>query len=155
MHFFDGLPASGQGRTQFAPTLDTKLSPAFSVLPTSIDHGGRSLADLNLSRAQALEPPSGEDVAATVTAASGDSVTVVSTGPWHAAPLRLWVLKEAGIRGGQHVGPVGGCIVAETLVGVAKQDGTSLRVRSRTGSPRSGQWQARSPDLLTLAGVSA
>ncbi len=155
--FFDGLPASAPGHTQVARAFDTKLSPAFSALPPAIDRAGRPLALLNLLRGNALALPSGEDVAAAVAAATGEPATTVQAGLPHPAPLWFWILKEAEAGGGQHLGPVGGRIVAETLVGIAHHDrASSLRAQpdwTPTLGPTPGSFTMA--DLLTAAGLGA
>lgn len=154
--FFDGLPTSAPGRTQVARAFDTKLASALGALPTDIDHGGRPLALLNLLRGRALELPSGEDVAAAVAAATGEPVSSVATGLPHPAPLWFWILREAEALGGQHLGPVGGRIVAETLVGVADRDKASfLRAQPDwvpTLGPTTGRFSVA--DLLSTAGAT-
>lgn len=155
--FFDGLPASAPGHTQVARAFDTHLSLALSALPASIDATGRPLALLNLKRGQALALPSGEDVAAAITAATGEPFTAVATGLPHPSPLWFWVLKEAEASGGQHLGPVGGRIVAETLVGIAHQDRASFLRAQRDWTPTLGPTPGAftMADLLTAGGLNA
>lgn len=155
--FFDGLPASAAGHTQVARAFDSRLSPALSALPPNMDRAGRPLALLNLLRGNALELPSGEDVAVAIAAATGEAVASVNTGLPHPAPLWFWILKEAEAGGGQHLGPVGGRIVAETLVGLAYQDRSSfLRAQpdwTPTIGPTAGHFTMA--DLLSAAHLDA
>ena len=94
-----------------------------------------ALPRLNLQRGRALGLPSGPAIARALgerelTAAelqldpkdpAGVNETLL-----HATPLWYYVLCEAGTaefgRGGEHLGPVGGCIVAEVLVGLLQGD---------------------------------
>lgn len=155
--FFDGLPASAPGHTQVARAFDTKLSTAFGALPPAIDRSARPLALLNLLRGNALALPSGEDVAAAVAAATGEPIAALQTGLPHPSPLWFWILKEAEAGGGQHLGPVGGRVVAETLVGIAHHDRASfLRAQpdwTPTLGPTPGAFTVA--DLLTAAGLGA
>jgi hypothetical protein len=154
--FFDGLPASAAGHTQVARAFDTKLAPAFSALPPSIDRTSRPLALLNLLRGNALALPSGEDVAAAIAATTGDTLTAMNTGLAHPAPLWFWILKEAEAGGGQHLGPVGGRIVAETLVGLAHHDRASFLRAQPDWTPELGPTTGTftMADLLTTAGLN-
>jgi hypothetical protein len=47
-------------------------------------------------------------------------------------PLWFYILKESGLAGGQQLGPVGGQIVAEVLLGLLKGDSHSF-VNARPG----------------------
>lgn len=126
--FFDGLPDSGD-ITQRARGFDTHLVPSLHRLPSGIDAMNRSLAFLNLSRGVALGLPSGEDVATAVAAKVGLDVTAVQidTSLPHPAPLWFWLLREAEITASaKHLGPIGGRIVAEVLVGLAVNDPSSF-----------------------------
>jgi hypothetical protein len=74
-------------------------------------------------------------------------------------PLWYYVLKEAEvIGGGQNLGPVGGRIVGEVMIGLLQADRDSFL----SGAPRwtptlpssSGAGNFRMVDFLTFAGVS-
>lgn len=157
--FFEGLPNSG-ANTQHARAFDTKLSPSLHQLPSRVDQLRRSLALLNIKRGVALELPSGEDVAAAVAARIDlDPASVaISTSLTHPAPLWFWILREAEARaGGQHLGPIGGRIVAEVLVGLAQNDRSSfLKARPGWRPTLRGATEGdfTMADLLTLAGVT-
>jgi hypothetical protein len=153
--FFDNLPASGP-ETQHARGFDTKLVPSLHRLPAGIDRMNRSLALLNLTRGVALGLPSGEDVATAVASKVGlDPATVqVDTGLAHAAPLWFWILREAETKtGGKHLGPVGGRIVAEVLVGLGANDPSSFLKHQpdwRPNLPAATAGDFTMADLLTL-----
>jgi hypothetical protein len=78
--------------------------------------------------------PSGEAVARHIGVAplSADQIATASTG-WHGeTPLWYYILREADVcTGGHRLGPVGGRIVTEVLVGLNDADATSYR-RSET-----------------------
>jgi sugar phosphate isomerase/epimerase len=154
--FFDGLTASGPD-TQTTRPFDPFLAPALNSLPGSIDKGGRSLALLNLMRGVALELPSGEEVALAVAAKTGITPINVETGLSHPAPLWFWILKEAEAAGATSLGPVGGRIVAEVLVGLAENDPSSfLRVQPDwTPTLAPGIDDFSMADLLRIAGASS
>jgi hypothetical protein len=124
---------------QFQPAqaIDTRIADRLFTLP---DDGG-SLPERNLTRGVALGLPSGQDVAHVMhekplndaelqldskepdgkDVFSGEVREELLT----AAPLWYYILAEAAsARGdsGNHLGPVGGRIVAEVLVGLLKAD---------------------------------
>lgn len=137
--FFTGVTGDSS-KTQRARALDTRLSASMSKLPATIDQDRSSIALLNLRRGQVLGLPSGEDVAAAVASRLdvGD-LPAVDTGLSHSAPLWFWILKEAEVRGaGAHLGPIGGRIVAEVLVGMAARDKSS--------------WLRAKPDFVPVFG---
>jgi len=151
--FFDALPSSGP-ETQTSRLFDTHLAASLSHLPTGIDTERRPLALLNLFRGQALGLPSGEDVAIAVSSATGTPALSVSTGLPHPSPLWFWLLKEAETGGGNQLGPVGGRIVAEVLVGLAAKDPSGfLRARPDWKPNLVGTDAFTMADLLTIAGV--
>lgn len=156
--FFDGFPTSG-AETQRARLFDTRIAAPLHSLPASIDQMRRSLAFLNVKRGIAMELPSGEDFAAAVAGhLRMDPVSVqIETGLQHPAPLWFWFLKEAELKAhGQTLGPVGGRVVAEVLVGLAQNDRSSfLRAQPDwrpTLGPTVGEFTMA--DLLTIAGVT-
>jgi hypothetical protein len=62
---------------------------------------------------------------------TADEVGIASTGWRGDTPLWYYILREADVcEGGYRVGPVGGRIVAEVLIGLVDADGSSFR-RSR------------------------
>ena len=114
---------------QFSRKIDIKLSAPLFKLPGGVDPNRRALAGLNLRRGRALGLPSGQDVAAAMSMtpltaaeldldgldlpAAGKTVLKSHT------PLWYYLLREAQVKGaGEHLGPVGGRIVAEVLVGL-------------------------------------
>ena len=118
---------------QRAKAIDGRLVPALVRLPAQItgevhEAEFRSLAVRDLQRGLATGLPSGEAVAAAlgVDPLTRDEVGVAGW-EWE-TPLWYYVLKEAELRtGGERLGPVGGTIVAEVLVGIVDHDPTSYR----------------------------
>lgn len=98
-----------------------------------------SLAVRDLQRGQGVGLPSGEAVARYIgaTPLSTEQVGVTSTG-WHGeTPLWYYILREADVcTGGHRLGPVGGRIVAEVLIGLIDADATSFRQNSQRWRPQ-------------------
>ena len=127
----------GRPPAQRAKRIDGKLVPSLIALPQAITgevevEAYRSLAGRDLQRGHAYGLPSGESVAR----AMGEtplSASETSLGPagWSAeTPLWLYILREADLRGdGDQLGPVGGRIVAEVLIGIMDADPASYRAR--------------------------
>jgi hypothetical protein len=102
--------------------IDPQLSHPLGKLPAITD-GTPSLAERNLKRGNSMSLPSGQTIAKAlgVTPLSEDLVGLAKIAPDYAADTPLWyyVLKEAEVRNeGTHLGPVGGRIVAEVLLGL-------------------------------------
>lgn len=116
-HFFELDPVG----PQLSRRIDTGLSLSLRQLQGQVGEGA-DLALRNLRRGAALGLPSGQAVAAAM------SVTPLSDGqlapaPAGRAPLWFYVLREAQVQAdGQHLGDVGGRIVAETLLGLLRAD---------------------------------
>jgi hypothetical protein len=110
-----------------------RIDPFLARPLTHLPPDGAALASLNLRRGVALELPAALAVATTIGAdpltkeqllapldgissANGDAL-------FHAMPLWYYILCEAMYRhGGRQLGPVGGRIVAEVLVGLLEAD---------------------------------
>ena len=126
--FFD-LP--GRAPAQRAKRIDGRLPRALVELPAAVtgdvEHEGhRSLAGRDLQRGFGLGLPSGEAVARAFgeRPLDEDELGLRAAHGWTAeTPLWLYVLKEADARGnGDRLGPVGGRIVAEVLIGIVRND---------------------------------
>lgn len=149
--FFDpGAPVSSDPEiTPFASKIDTHLAGPLLDLPDSIVGKGaspeaRSLAIRNLKKSADLGLPSGQDVAARVKRLVPSLKPMDDNAIWAAAPefkdcaAPLWYysLREAEEVGkGEHLGPVGGRIVAEVLTGLLKLDDSSYLSRSPDWKP--------------------
>ena len=142
--FFD----FGDGRVRRNKRIDTKLSSVlFELLGQPADQSD-SLATRNLLRALAMKVPSGQRVAR----AMGEDVLAPERPrrlkPFHLerrTPLWFYVLREADVlEDGQRLGPVGGRIVAEVIIGLIngdrdsflRQDPAGGRPTARTTSSR-------------------
>ncbi|MFG2056137.1 heme peroxidase family protein [Micromonospora sp. NPDC048930] len=127
-----------QDRTpQPSRLINTRLSAELFDLPHIGDPDMRmhSLAFRNLKRGQHLALPSGQDVAR----ATGEQPLTGSEIGSTLDPTPLWfyILGEAGKAGeGKHLGPVGGRIVAEVLLGLLEIDTRSFLQAEPTWQPR-------------------
>jgi len=120
----------GRPPAQRAKRLDGGLPASLLGLPQHVtgdvpEEAYRSLAVRDLLRGAATGLPGGEAVAAEMGVAPLSSSEVGPGWP-DGTPLWFYVLKEAEHRGaGDRLGPVGGRIVAEVLVGLVRADGGS------------------------------
>jgi hypothetical protein len=112
--------------------IDTKLSIPLKDLPSSAVPLGdptRSLAVRNNLRGKHVGLPSGQQVARAMRVNVLSNATLGLTEPgWGGeAPLWFYILKEAELPPykGERLGPVGGRIMAETLVGLLQRDPNS------------------------------
>jgi hypothetical protein len=113
-HFVD-LPGANP---QPSRLIDTHLAEGLFTLPGK----DLPLPLLNLLRGQSMDLPSGQDVARFLRA---PILTKAEMGDAVLEPTLLWfyILKEAELQaGGEHLGPVGGRIVAEVVLGLLKLD---------------------------------
>jgi hypothetical protein len=97
-----------------------------------------SLAVRDLQRGRALELPSGEAVAQLmgVQLLSPDELGLRTLGWQGETPLWYYVLREAEVRtSGTALGPVGGRIVAEVLLGMLDADPRSYRSADEDWTP--------------------
>jgi hypothetical protein len=139
--FFD---ASGATPAQRSKKIDGKLVRALIQLPVAVTgeceiEDYHSLAVRDLQRGQGVGLPSGEAVARHIGIAplSKEQVGLASTSWQGETPLWYYILREADVcTGGHRLGPVGGTIVTEVLVGLIDADATSFRQNS-------GNWQPR------------
>jgi hypothetical protein len=130
--FFDKPSAATAQRSK---KIDGKLVRALIELPIAVTgeceiEEYHSLAVRDLQRGQGVGLPSGEVVALHlgVTPLTAAQVGLASTGWRDQTPLWYYILREADIcEGGHRLGPVGGRIVAEVLVGLIDADETSYR----------------------------
>jgi Animal haem peroxidase len=113
--------------------IDTKLSIPLSNLPGSAvppPDPTRELAVRNTLRGKHVGLPSGQQVARAmrVTVLSNATLGLSNDPGWGGeAPLWFYILKEAELPpyNGERLGPVGGRIMAETLVGLLQRDPNS------------------------------
>jgi hypothetical protein len=113
--------------------IDTRLSLPLTSLPGSVvppPDPTVHLAVRNMVRGKRVGLPSGQQVARTmrVPVLSNATLGLSSDPGWSGeAPLWFYILKEAELApyNAQRLGPVGGRIMAEVLVGLLKRDPTS------------------------------
>jgi hypothetical protein len=133
----------GHEPAQRAKRIDGTLTRSLIELPQAITgevevEAHRSLAGRDLQRGNAYGLPSGESVAAGMgeLPLSSDEVGLEASG-WDAeTPLWYYVLRESDVRAdGEALGPVGGRIVAEVLIGIIDADPQSYRAVSPEWRP--------------------
>jgi len=129
------LDIDGTRALQSSQKFDTKLAPELQDLP-SIRDQLTSLAALDLIRSWRMGLPSGQDIAKAMhlTPLSPDEITAVESEEnieflvrhdFHkSTPFWYYILREAELYGddGAYLGPVGGTLMAEVLVGLLAGD---------------------------------
>jgi hypothetical protein len=146
--FFLDVPGAAK-KPQLTRKIDAKLAAGLFDLP-GLPQAESSLAFRNLKRGQALGLPSGQAVAKRM---GLKPLSGKKLGAPEPTPLWFYILKESGIGGGQHLGPVGGQIVADVLLGLLKEDSHSF-VNARPGwkptlGPKAGKFSLA--DLVKFA----
>jgi hypothetical protein len=149
-YFFD-LP--DRPSAQRCKKLDGKLTAALMYLPEAIsgavDTGAhRALAVRDLQRGQAVGLASGETIARHlgIPPLAREETGLAEIGWDQETPLWFYILKEAAVREhGDQLGPVGGRIVGDVLVGLMDCDPGSFRAvypewRPTLPSARSGEF---------------
>jgi hypothetical protein len=133
----------GEEPAQRCKKIDGRLPSSLISLPHQIsgeDEGSAyaSLANRDLQRGQAVGLPSGEAVARQlgVDLLSRDQIGLAGVGWEQETPLWFYVLKEAEVlQDGNRLGPVGGRIVGEVLVGIIDADPESFRAVDPSWTP--------------------
>lgn len=141
------------------PQLSRAIDTGLALTLTSLQGGSGDGSDLslrNLLRGAALGLPSGEAVAEALGVATLGADDVAPATPGR-TPLWFYILRESQLHAsGEQLGPVGGRIVGETLLGLLRADPQSYLQRqpawvptlpTRSGDPRSFDMV----DLLTYA----
>ena len=154
--FFD----FGDGRARPNKTIDTKLStPLFDLLgqPPGQD---TSLATRNLLRNLTMKVPSGQRVAKAMNEPVLPAADLADLEDFHLekrTPLWFYVLREAEVMAnGERLGPVGGRIVAEVIIGLIRGDLQSYLRQEPDWTPTYGTGGSFSTvDLLRTADVVA
>jgi hypothetical protein len=160
---------SGRADPQASRGINAKLAAPLLRLPASVigkeEHEKhpqrRSLATRNLLRGKALGLPSGQAVATQMGEAvlSNSELGLTDAGWGGEAPLWFYILKEAekAPASAKRLGPVGGRIVAEVLLGLLKHDAESY-VNHPTAwkpvrpiAPRAGDFKMN--DLVKFADI--
>jgi len=154
-YFFDIPGLEPPDDRNMARLIDTQLSlPLFTLPPTVVaptDKAIIALAERNLLRGKRLGLPCGQDVATAmgITPLTNQQLGLKQPGWGGKAPLWYYVLKEAElVNKGKKLGPVGGRIVAEVILGIM-----ALDPESYFNKKSSFQWQEQKTigDLILLA----
>ncbi|WP_200343515.1 peroxidase family protein [Rhodovibrio sodomensis] len=138
-HFFH---AGKNPVAQLAQKIDAGMAGELLALPFIDDAANKSLATRNLLRGQSFRLPSGQAIAEVMgetplTSAEVGTGTQVDA----ATPLWFYILREAELKGerngntGERLGPVGGRIVAETLIGLMEYDDSAFLGSNRNWLP--------------------
>jgi hypothetical protein len=140
--------------------IDTILSSVLFALMGQPHGEPGSLSTRNLLRSLVMGVPSGQRVAAAMSLpslTSADLDDLRDHNLHNRTPLWFYVLREADIAAnGQHLGPVGGRIVAEVLKGLVEGDAQSYLSQDPDWLPTYGaDGDFTTVDLLTAAGVVA
>ena len=126
------IDLDGQPPAQRAKRIDARLPAALIALPTQISGAApgsdyASLANRDLQRGHAVGLASGEAVARRL-GVPPLSAEQIGLGWTSETPLWIYILKEAEVmEAGNRLGPVGGRIVGEVLVGIIDGDPGSFR----------------------------
>jgi hypothetical protein len=129
------IDVDGHPPAQRAKRIDARLPGSLIALPTHVSGAApgtdyASLANRDLQRGQAVGLASGEAIARRlgVPVLTREQVGLASLGWTAQTPLWLYILKEADVlHDGDQLGPVGGRIVGEVLVGLIDADPESFR----------------------------
>jgi hypothetical protein len=133
----------GRPPAQRSKRMDGRLPASLINLPAQItgdvdDEAYHSLAARDLQRGQAIGLPSGEAVARRIGAEPLDpaDIGLVRHGWRGETPLWFYILREADTLGdGDRLGPVGGRLVGEVLVGLLDADPESFRANDPGWKP--------------------
>lgn len=159
--FFD----FGDGQVKRDKRIDTRLSTPLFNLPlgaiASHDHP-TSLAQRDLMRHVTWSIPSGQAIARaldlpSLSTGDLDELKPFGVGLEQSTPLWYYILKEADVMAdGQHLGPVGGRIVGEVILGLLHNDPNGYLAQpiwSPNLPSRAGAGQFTMVDFLTFARV--
>lgn len=129
------IDVAGHPAAQRAKRIDSRLPAALIALPTQVSGSEpgtdyASLANRDLQRGQAVGLAPGEAVARhlDVPPLTAAQLGLAEYGWTGETPLWLYILKEAEVlHAGEQLGPVGGRVVGEVLVGIIDSDPESFR----------------------------
>jgi hypothetical protein len=130
-YFFELPGVEPPDDRNFARLIDTQLSmPLAALPPTVVEPAANAITALavrNLLRGKYLGLPSGQDVATAMGIAPLTNADLgLTDARWGGkAPLWFYILKESELLGGAKLGPVGGRIVAEVILGLLALKTTS------------------------------
>jgi len=154
--FFD----LGDDRVRPNKKIDTTLSTVLFHLHGQPQGEPTSLATRNLLRNLTMKVPSGQRVVQAMRLpqlAPADLDDLKAFDLHKRTPLWFYVLREAEvIANGEHLGPVGGRIVTEVIVGLIRGDRQSYLRQNPDWTPTYGSADSFTiVDLLTAAGAVA
>jgi hypothetical protein len=154
--FFD----FGDNRNRLNKRIDTGLSSILFELMGQAPGQPTSLATRNLLRSLTMQVPSGQRVARAMSLpelSATDLDDLREHNLHRRTPLWFYVLREAAVTSdGRHLGPVGGRIVAEVLVGLLLGDPFSYLKQDPDWTPTYGSGDDFAmTDLLMKADVVA
>ncbi len=127
-YFFEIPEADRPDDRNMARLIDTQVARPLRELPPTVvvPTAGAvlALAERNLLRGKRLGLPAGQDVARAMGVRVLSNAALGLTDPaWSGrAPLWFYILKEAELAGGRRLGPVGGRIVADVILGILAAD---------------------------------
>lgn len=129
-YFFEIPGLSRPDDPNMARCIDTDISLPLSTLPSTVvaPTAGAiiDLSERNLLRGKRLGLPCGQDVATAMGIKPIANAKLGLNSTWkNKAPLWFYLLAEAELLGGAGLGPVGGRIVAEVLLGLIAADPSS------------------------------
>ena len=150
----------GDGRVRPNKKIDTRLSTVLFHLLGQPEGEPTSLATRNLLRNLTMQVPSGQRVARAMQLPELAPADLEDLAPFtlhQRTPLWFYVLREAEVTAdGEHLGPVGGRIVAEVIIGLLWGDRQSYLRQEPDWTPTYGTGGAFAMvDLLRAAGVVA
>lgn len=159
---FPGFEPSLQQTKRIDRTISTPLFELpMSAIPTG--DAPTALPQRTLLRHLTWQLPSGQEIAGAMSApvlgaADLDELSALGVGFERSTPLWYYVLAEAELlEDGLRLGPVGGRIVAEVLIGLLETDPSSflsrLGWRAKLPAPVTGAGDFRITDFLAFAGV--
>lgn len=153
--FFD----FGEGKVRRNKRIDTRLSTVMFDLPGLPVGGPQALAQLNLLRHLTFKIPSGQRVAAAMRLDPLPESDLADLKPFNLhnrTPLWFYCLREADVTAdGKRLGPVGGRIVGEVMIGLLQGDSSSYLAQDPDWTPSLGAFVGKFTmvDLLKIAGV--
>jgi hypothetical protein len=146
-----------------AKKIDGRLVGPLIALPAAVTGEAEvqefhSLAVRDLERGQGVGLPSGEVVARFLNEVplNGEEVGAEKAGWRGQTPLWYYILREADVRSkGDRLGPVGGRIVGEVLVGLLNLDPSSVRHAPADWQPRASLIELLTIDEHTTLGATS
>ena len=152
--FFD----FGDGKARNNKRIDTRISTVMFDLPGLPAGGPQALAQLNLLRHLTFKIPSGQRVAAAMSLSPLPESDLADLKPFNLhnrTPLWFYCLREADVTAdGKRLGPVGGRIVGEVMIGLLQGDSSSYLCQDPDWTPSFGVGgKFTMVDLLKMAGV--